>query len=412
MGQSNLEILKFGFARMRGTRFSYRVFFFARATVSRMAAEADGEWTLRDNFRELEKTEGDIESVLGHDAEAVTIESLMDPDVNATHIEYKLCLVVCLSMKHKSTSSSSFSVTSFMAGNKRQKMPSNSGTGWDRMFVFGDLLNPGNCAVVMFSARAGNLEAKTWTKLTAEDPMVGQVFAILEPTPTSDRKKLGPLPIISSIHQIIPLRNSKAGRSITEVMKTYIPNTIMAGGQRYFVLHSVTDLAMPMFNLTDGYTCPGRQCDKSQTLYKEQVCGCCYQHRSGCHFVGEFTLVFPNPFSKSVHDSDTVQVNKFRSSRTTDLFFDNLKTFCDDHQPKMHQRKLRDKIKAMTSHVNNNGGWTMAGWFRKGEVIDNLGGKEEEKLTSSTVQLHVCYLLPTALDRCSDAYKNLVINNI
>lgn len=373
---------------------------------------ADSVWMLKEKFLEMQKTEGEIENILGEDVEAVTIDSLMDPSINATHIEFKLCLVVCLSMKHKSMSSSSFSVSGITAGNKRQKLPNSSGVGWDRMFVFGDLLNPGHCAVVMFSVRSGNVEAKNWTKLTAEEPMVGQVFAILEPSPTSDKKKLGPLPIISSSHQIIPLLNSKSNRPINHVLKPYIPKTIQAGNQRYFVVHGVTDISMPLFCLTDEYTCPGRQCDKSQTLYKEQVCGCCYQHRSGCHFVGEFTLVFSNPFPKNVHDSDTVQVSKFRSSRTTDVFFKDIKAFCDEYQPKMHQKALRNKIKTMVTHVNDNGGWTLAGWFRKGEVIDNLGGKEEEKVISTTVQLHLSYVCPTTLDLNSDPYKVLLINGV
>lgn len=378
-----------------------------------MAGEdEEAEWTLEKNFLEMEKNEGDIERILGQGVKAVSIESLMDPAVNATHIEYKLCLVVCLSMKHKSMSASVFSTTSAMAGNKRQKLPSTVGVGWDRMFVFGDLLNPGNCAVVMFSARSGNVEAKTWTKLTAENPMVGQVFAILEPMPTSDKKKLGPLPIISSVHQLIPLQHSKLDRTISHVLKHYIPKTIHAGSQRYFVIHNVTDISMPMFNLTNEYTCPGRQCDKSQILHKEQVCACCYQHRGGSHFVGEFTLVFSNPFPRTIHDSDIVQVSKFRSTRTTDVFFRDVKTFCDEHQPKSHQRALRDKMKALVNHVNSNGGWTLVGWFRKGEVVDNLGGKEEEKVTSSTVQLHLCYLCPTNLDVSSDGYKQLLIHNI
>lgn len=405
----------FGLIRVNGIEFSFP-YTFSHFHFSTMptaeTVENASEWRLEDKFLEMQKSEGDIESILGDDVEAVTIESLMDPNVNATHIEYKVSLVVCLSMKHKSMSSSSFSLTSVMAGNKRQKLPSSSGIGWDRMFVFGDLLNPGNCAVVMFSSRSGNVEAKTWTKLTAEDPMVGQVFAILEPSPTQDKKKLGPLPIISSFHQLIPLQNSKGNRPITDVLKGYIPKTISAGSQRYFVIHNVSSISMPMFLLTDKYTCPGRQCDKSQILHKEQVCGCCYQHRSGCHFVGEFTVVFPNPFPENIHDSETVQVNAFRSSRTTDLFFSDLKTFCDEHQPRTHHKALRDKIKAMTNHVNTNGGWTLAGWFRKGEVIDNLGGKEEEKLTSTTVQLHLCYLLPTALDRTSNTYTELVVNTV
>jgi hypothetical protein len=57
---------------------------------------------------------------------------------------------------------------------------------------------------------------------------------------------------------------------------------------------------------------------------------------------------------------------------------------------------IREKIKAMVEMINSNGGWTMVGWFRKGEVKDV--SSTDQKIDNDTVTPHISCLVPTRKD--------------
>jgi hypothetical protein len=62
-----------------------------------------------------------------------------------------------------------------------------------------------------------------------------------------------------------------------------------------------------------------------------------------------------------------------------------------------HTREIRNVAANIKNIVNQNEGWTIVGWYRKGKIVDasakpNDAGSE---ITSDNHPIHVSYLYPT-----------------
>lgn len=99
---------------------------------------------------------------------------------------------------------------------------------------------------------------------------------------------------------------------------------------------------------------------------------------------------------------------RYSSTRTSSIFFENFNLLSSNVinlAPSIH-KDVTDKVNKMVANINENGGWTVAGWHRQG-VKQSLNG---EDIMSDTTKGHITYLYPTkpeVLD--SDAYKELLI---
>lgn len=72
----------------------------------------------------------------------------------------------------------------------------------------------------------------------------------------------------------------------------------------------------------------------------------------------------------------------------------------------------RKKIKKMVEYVNNNGKWTVVGWFRKGEIVDASTNDVGLKFENTTSVLHVSLLVPSKSDVASktdETYRAMLI---
>ena len=98
---------------------------------------------------------------------------------------------------------------------------------------------------------------------------------------------------------------------------------------------------------------------------------------------------------------------KFRSLRFTSIFFDNIsmlsaKSMMDQRQ---YDREISKKIKEMVKVVNENGGWTVSGWHRRGLIND-----ADDVLLSTTTIGHLTFLIPSRLSVLEeDVFKSLII---
>ena len=261
-------------------------------------------------------------------------------------------------------------------------------------------MNPGHCLVMLVShtATAREMFSNMPTKVPANSDkgtIVGCLFAIPEPFPTKDLKRLGTLPLIQTHHALVPLKRSTPIHRMVSTMRQYKPNNILAGDQRYFVLHNVKDLQIAFFKLTNKNCCSGLQCDKALSICHGQSCGCTFLRNDLFTWVGEFGLSFPNPFSADVDQSSDINVADFRSLRTSSMFFKDFRLFCRDYNS-AQLTSVRKQVSALVSLVNDNGGWTIVGWFRKGETVDTVvATNDTQREESTTVNVHISFMLPT-----------------
>ena len=338
------------------------------------------------------------------DVQPVTVESIMDDDMASSDSENTVAVIMILSLKHQSTSSAAYNTFTRLQGygpsKKRQKIEAT----WTRIYIFADLRDPGRCGVLVLSSNRacqqlfGNSQEQT--------PIVGSTYLLVEPRPTPDRKRLGPLAMVSSDHALIPLRHYSSDISIKEAIPHVNDLSPMnAGDQRYFVFHG-KQVELNLFELKNEGTCRGIQCDKAMSLETaNQYCGCMYTCTNRGSYVGQCTVAFDNPFSSVVHEGSRVEVHKFRSLRTTELFFRKLGEFVRHYKKDDHFAIVRKKVKKMSNFINENGGWTMVGWFRKGEISD--ASNEAEKVENLIVTVHISLLVPTKTQLYEDnAFKS------
>ena len=340
---------------------------------------------------------------------------LMGESMTAVDWKDKVIFVMLLQVKHSTTTSGAkLGVTSLQrkdGGNKRAKLNNYADPkSWDRMYLFADLMDPGRCLVMLKTRTQESMSLTNIVRKRGGQILTGSLFAIFEPMPTDDRRQLGIMPMVTSDFPLLPLRDFTDANGRKETVPQYLPDGLGTGEQKYFVLHEVKSLNILMFNLDRENTCGGRECDKAHKLYRGNNCGC--TTLSNQRHVGSMVVVFDNHFNKTnIHHLDKIQVTGFRSLRTTQLFFDNMEEYVSDYTD-MQLKTVKQKVEKIVTYVNSNCGWTVVGWFRKGQTVESeVATNDTDLVESDTVIFHISCLVPTDGNIIKqDEYKKLLVD--
>ncbi len=300
---------------------------------------------------------------------------------------------VLLSIKHGSTAKlpakGFISVQQNAQGGKRQKVSFQ--LQYNRLAMFGDLNDPPNCfAVLTESGDESNMVFDAMSKSNIIG--IGGVYYILEPRVTNKMLAKN-TPIITTKLTILPLMLSKPEVTIeANLPEQRIWTHLEPGPEYYFVLHEVP-VEFNYFSLcTKDVSCNGRLCDRSLPLQKAGSCPCFYTGAVK-GLVAEYNIIIPAPLELSGKDRHPVE--ECRSLRTTEIFFENVNEFSKkDDIVEERFRNMRAAVRAMQQHVNANGGWTVVGWYKKGEVDDQA--TPGEKIDSLNWTFHISLLVPTS----------------
>jgi hypothetical protein len=90
-------------------------------------------------------------------------------------------------------------------------------------------------------------------------------------------------------------------------------------------------------------------------------------------------------------------VPHFRSWRTSKIFIHPTVMTADNEVFFAHTREIRQVATNTKNVINNSGGWTIVGWYRKGEIIDAsaLSNDAGSEIASDNHPIHISYLYPT-----------------
>ena len=216
----------------------------------------------------------------------------------------------------------------------------------------------------------------------ADSIRVGDVIGILEPE-ASTRSLGGRIPIIESFTRIVPLKH-----------KLYIPpKTIkMSSGSSdmtHFCGHSLTiSFTMANFITNKDVPCTNITCDRQNTSCK----GCRGKDVTAQNYVVKLHV--------QVHDqhkyepiSGVATFLGYRSFHLTKQLVD-VGAFASVDVAAMaeHTAPLRRACSRIAHYINNNGGWTLIGWHRRGVYTPNADGSVD---ISSYTQGHIVRLEPT-----------------
>jgi hypothetical protein len=313
----------------------------------------------------------------------------------AQSFEQCVLMGVLLNVIHGSTSSSAskslpgsqYSNTyNAAAGTKRAK--NNNAAPYDRMFIFGDVNDPPNCFVVICETAR---ESRMLTEHSCNEIAVGRVFCLLEPRKTDKFIGNGDLPIVSLTDPLVPLSMNEKSKVLPTVLSA--PGDV--GKQIFFVYHHIPIQVSYFYVATDDVSCSGILCDRQHRLKQNSSCACLHTGKSNKPIVGDFNVHFKSGVTGG--RSELITVKRCRSMRTTVLLFDDFSSFQQLSREETVQRTMmvRRKVREMVGTVNENGGWTVVGWCKKGEVSD--AANRFEKIESDKVTFHISFLQPTSL---------------
>ena len=241
---------------------------------------------------------------------------------------------------------------------------------------------------------------------------IGTFFRILAPLPVEDNMS-GDIPLVKTQ---LPIIIMKPPQTISHVPINF---TIQGNNALAFVYN---DVFLELNRTTPVQTtCGGYMCDRQRVSDWNGVRGCgCFDmsnYRSNLAFEHHIHFETPSGKISYPHFSSTkftllymngyipgsVKVSALRMSSNSDVFFD-----------------LEDSIEGVIDYVNNNGGWTTIGWYKRGVITDktlvtsgvttNANNDSSEQVDAGQLTYHVIELLPTdreILDKHSEKGQEL-----
>ena len=104
------------------------------------------------------------------------------------------------------------------------------------------------------------------------------------------------------------------------------------------------------------------------------------------------------------------EFERMRSMKLTQLFFTDISKVSSKESRLIQtlHKPMRKNIPKMVKYINDNGGWTIAGWHRRGMIPSE---KESEQFLNSFTIGHCTHLQPTSADltakECTDLKLDL-----
>ena len=320
----------------------------------------------------------------------VNIHDCEDPSFDENSDD-KVLIAILIALKHHSSSSNSSvrmkNPTNQQGGRPTafQRLKYTAGTAsYDRIFYFADIGTAGKCFVIITDTVSQTDQLLSHGR---ESASIGDIFAIVEPqNPT---RALQDLPIVETVLPLIPLKQSVI--PIREV--NLVPPQI--GQQRFFILIG-KKIRVNRVNVMNA-SCQGLLCDRQKPFVRAASCGCIFT-------VNAAALVLMMNVKFEYEDENGAKASytatNFRSWRTTTLFTKNI-TPSRDLVPFFHaQSEIRATVSEITRTINDGHGWTLIGWFRRGEVSDasSAANEAERDVAGINQPIHLAYLFPTSLD--------------
>jgi hypothetical protein len=311
--------------------------------------------------------------------------------------EDKAIVGILLSVRHASaveTDSKKYTFTGSSTyqqrGNARTK--STGQKGYDRIFIFGDVLTPWNCFTIICAKHIESVRLLNACSRSQEG--VGNIFFAFEPDMIEYYLgSTNSIAIVTGQSNFLPLTNS-----LKDTVQSCPLQRPAADETNYFCIHN-TKIRCQRANITQG-SCAGIFCDRQQTnLSGSQSCGCLYMNTDGrSDAVLEMDVTFS--VDSTYQPNGKMTIPHFRSWRTSNLFIQDKTTWSllskDKENENENRMTIRKTVSDITALINKSEGWTIIGWIRTGTVQDSsLNTTAPETLESLESRPHISYLFPS-----------------
>ena len=272
-----------------------------------------------------------------------------------------------------------------------------------RLFLFSDY-KAGN-GQVTYIIESKHQNKRLWMRnpvfRDSGDITIGSVILILNPPP-----------IKLFLGGEIPILETRGGCVLMEC-PSYQPTVIInyrieENITRSFVSTDVGIELKAMF--AEESKCSVFFCDRQRCIElvrNSKACGCYSMQNRLSSIVLCFDLVlnYGNNRTKKLH------IENFSSLSFCRLFMDNdlpSSLTCNSLDNTNAHTKLEDCIDSVLQCVNKSGGFTVVGWYKRGEIVDvsKETNNHEEKVVASEIGYHVVVIKPTYPDLLSASILN------
>ena len=264
--------------------------------------------------------------------------------------------------------------------NTYKKSPFKVQKQYDRLLFMADLMNPPHCFVVL--TNNSSQPSKDMYLYCQTQIIIGSCYYIFEPDVPANT--LGAYtPIITTNHPLLPLK--------THSFLTSVPPTPVQGfGDQTYSIQlgvKINLFAAQMRNKT--VCCSGIACDRQNILEKNKSCGTLWKEKHRKALVLDIGVSF-----SLENTTKEITIQHFRSFRFSQIFLKDMDKFGDISEEALreYQLILRKQIRKLQDKVNNEDGWKIVFWQRKGEVTDEADSTE--KIESTETSYHIAYLFP------------------
>ena len=320
---------------------------------------------------------------IAKDYRKITLHDLEQSE-ETFNTEYTYLHCVFLDIRAPQNTSSPFGTIQYY--NNKSKAPGTKvprilgGTHYyRRIYTFEDLDTQGLVFVVI--DKTNDDENRHWRE-GKQNICIGDTLLVREPNNITNYISEG-IPIIETM---LPFKFLKKHARINKSIKVHKSITI----QHFFMYQEVTAVQFNKATFAKS-SCNNILCDRQRPYEENFNCGCFSigTRNASSAYTIDFNLIFTPEESQSFQ---TMQ--HFRSNRTTLLFLTkplptslNEDVFTADEPMKA----LRKAVKIITDIVNQNGGWDIIGWYKRGIITDH---ESDRKTSSEKLLLHIAYIMP------------------
>ena len=161
--------------------------------------------------------------------------------------------------------------------------------------------------------------------------------------------------------------------------------------------------------------CKGFFCDRQRSaelLRTGKNCGCYNMRGNSSNLSIVHCIEFEDPTTQEIYKMEEFSSIKFSLLYLTQYFPITVQRECLDPLSDNHD-DLYDSIDNVLNFYNKNGGFTIIGWYRRGEIVDSVqyDTKSTDKVTASDVNYHVTSIYPSGfIDEEPDEVQEMKFN--
>jgi hypothetical protein len=275
---------------------------------------------------------------------------------------------------------------SFFQHGKTQKDKSSIQTtaAYDRLFLFGATRSTvGSCFVII--TQSSQESSVFLANFHADEVVVGRIGYLLEPN--YEGKTLtnkGFLPVFDVKEPFVPCT----------IVQQEVPFTqeTLPEDTKFFFLSGVRVLCDRAYVVTAD--CTGVQCDRQFLGGRSKNCGC-FKVNVKPRLTFKATLIV-----QQVNPERDIFTVDHRSWSLTELLLVISNDSISAQYEKGNLRPFRNSVHESFRFINDNGGWDVCGWARKGTAVDasdqrdGIAVRGSEEVGSDYVAPHIIRLVP------------------